>query len=339
MAEVKKIHSEIAGFTWLKCLLPICVILIHCQDIWNMALSKLTDDYYPSWQDILFMNVFALAVPLFLVMSLYLYTAKRKGQQGKGIFWQGLRKRIAYLCAIFFAWRCLYACFGIGALWIAERGVARNLYHWILGGGDTSLYFLEILIALTIAQELMLYVFDRIGQHRARICAYILLLGTCLLMAASYYFPYPANVEALRHFSPIAFLPYPALAWLLYENKNKCRLDWILILIGILLAYLEWTILPSRLYLENGYSCAIPSYARLSNVFFTAFVVRMALRLNASGPWARIIASLSLPVYCFHQIFITTSARMENASLRLSVIFFATYAGAWLYKKIGSMTS
>lgn len=214
---------EIAGFTWLKCILPIFVILVHYREIWSLSISIPSECYRPTWQDILFMNVASLAVPLFFVMSLYLYVGKRQNNLNDGLAYLG--KRLVHLGVLFVIWRAIYACFGIGSLWITERGVVRNLYHWILGGGDTALYFLEILIGLMILEEVLLQAVGKLQPKVAIVTNLVVFLLACLLLAGAYCFPYPANVEALRHFSLFAFLPYVPLAWLLHKiNDNAIKM-------------------------------------------------------------------------------------------------------------------
>ncbi len=323
---------EIAGFTWLKCILPIFVILVHYREIWTLSLAIPTEHYQPTLQDILFMNVASLAVPLFIVMSLYLYVGKRQNNLNDGLAYLG--KRLVHLGMLFVIWRAIYACFGIGSLWITERGVVRNLYHWILGGGDTALYFLEILMGLILLEEILLQVVGRLKTKVAVVSNLAVFLLACLLLASAYYLPYPANVEALRHFSPFAFLPYVPLAWILHKINDSAikmkKTDIGLFVVAISLVVYEWFILPSKVYLDNGYFCAMPSYARLSSVFLSAFIIRFSLRIPNSHAWAKTLAGVSLYVYCVHQIFITVTPKVMNIVIRLGFVIVCTYACSYM---------
>lgn len=325
---------EIAGFTWLKCILPIFVILVHYREIWSLSISIPSECYRPTWQDILFMNVASLAVPLFFVMSLYLYVGKRQNNLNGGLAYLG--KRIVYLGILFMVWRIIYTCFGIGSLWISERGLIRNLYHWILGGGDTALYFLEILIGLMILEEVLLQAVGNFQSKVVIVTNLAIFLMACLLLASAYYLPYPANVEALRHFSPFAFLPYIPLACLLHKINDSAikikmkKTDIGLFVVAIGLVVYEWFILPSKVYLDNGYFCAMPSYARLSSVFLSAFIIRLSLRIPKSKLWAKMLAGLSLYVYCFHQILITVTQKVANVVIRLGIVIVCTYACSYM---------
>ena len=325
-------QHEIAGFTWLKCILPVFVILIHYREIWTLALAMPAESYRPSWQDVLFMNVAALAVPLFFLISLYLYVNKRQLNYMGGGY---LLKRIGILYGIFICWRVIYAFFGIGTLYNGKRGLVRNIYHWIFGGGDTALYFLQNLVVLIILEEILLQILSKLSGKTAKRCVWGLFVGTCMLIVITYLLPYPGNVEALRHFSPIAFFPYVPLAWLLNEYKEQWlyKIDIGLFILLLFCAFVEWQVLPSILYLKNGYSLAMPSYARISSVLISAVVMHEALRIPSSANWARILASLSLYVYCFHQIFISCTQRMTNVTLRLAVVLLATYGSSFLLVK------
>lgn len=185
-----------------------------------------------------------------------------------------------------------------------------------------------------ILEEVLLQAVGKLQLKVAIVTNLVVFLLACLLLAGAYCFPYPANVEALRHFSLFAFLPYVPLAWLLHKiNDNAIKMkktDIGLFVIAISLVVCEWFLLPSKLYLDNGYSCAMPFYARLSSVFLSAFIIRLTLRIPKSKLWAKILAGLSLYVYCFHQIFITVTQKMMNVVIRLGIVIVCTYACSYM---------
>lgn len=319
-------RQEICGFTWLKAILPLFVILIHDRSIWQLSLSTESTSYHITIQDAIYLNVLTLAVPLFLLMSLYLYVWRRFAASNRESRMY-LLQRLAYLLLIFIFWRFIYYLFDVGDLYIPARGGMRNVYHALLGGGDTLLYFLQALMWLMVLTEILMLT-------NAIMLIHCLLGLSLFIMCLGYVMPYPLNVESLRFFSPISFLPYAPLAILICRTETRWLALIPLILLGVSALVTEWVLIPSRIFLQNGYALAMPSYARPSVVLLSAAILIVSLKVRQSYVMVRWLSSLSLYVYCQHQLWINGTSQIADKWLQLLAILSGTYLSACLLKLI-----
>ena len=305
--------KRVNGITYLKAFLPFMVIAWHARFLGTSGIMRVQDVYIPSVVDVIYLNIINLAVPLFFLISFYLYLMKRKTVEDKGKY---LFKRIVYLLELFVIWRAIYIVFGIGNLWIPERGIVMNLYHLFFGGGDTLLYYLELLIYFMILIELICLLCERCKLSIVRM-AYFGLVFSLLLIVLCYFIPGVIKYEALRYFSPIAFLPLVFIAFLLADTK-QLPVKWIIVLFvsGIALAVFEWRCCIDQQYItQGGYAIATPIYARLSQIIIAASVFMLALNVQKEPSKAvKWLASVSLYAYCLHQIIIVIADRLLPVS-------------------------
>lgn len=159
--------KRISGITYLKAFLPLLAIACHARPFGKSASMVLPLQGVPDWKDIFYSNILSLAVPLFFIITFYLYLLKR--DRVKESTFKLIGKRVLYLLSLFVGWRTVYALFGIGSLWVPDRGLARNLYHWVFGGGDTLLYYLEQAAYLLILLELICFVCEKIKLSKKQL--------------------------------------------------------------------------------------------------------------------------------------------------------------------------
>ncbi len=296
--------GKVHGFTWLRTILSWMIVVWHGHFLGVSQAMTEQSHYTPSILDIFHMNIVQLGVPLFLLISLFLFIRKYDTGQlpPKYTF-----TRILHFLLIYLAWRSVYFCFGIGNLWISERGILRNIYHLVFGG-DTVLYFFVELIWLTALTAVLSYLLNYL-ETRAKILLFSSLLGLSLIITSCLYIlPLGIRIESLRYFSPIGFLPYLFAAQLLYIlNRDFCvnKLIIIMSFLSIALIAIDWMLLPSAIYLKNGIGAAITGYGRVSLVCTASTFFLLFLKVQSPPPVIiNNLSNISLYVFVIHPIAI-----------------------------------
>ncbi|MCQ2451383.1 MAG: acyltransferase [Clostridia bacterium] len=319
--------KRISGITYLKAFLPLLVIACHARPFGESLYSVTPLPNSPSFNDSLFVNVFSLAVPIFFIISLYLYLKKRSRSENVGSVFKA---RIIYLAVLFLVVRGIYLIFGIGNLWVSKRGMVRNVYHLVFGGGDTLLYYLEALIFLIILLEIVIRVFSKLNIQKTKIyCIFAAVLT--VLIIAFYFVPFASlKVEALRFFSPICFLPYVFIALIFDKLKDKPKIWQLsaLLGLGIISAIIEWRFLPDTLFLQSGYQVALSLYGRPSVVLISAVIFGFSLYITEKpSKVIEFMAAISLDVYLTHQIVIKyVYGEVSNPAVGYLLVTVITYA-------------
>lgn len=336
--------KRINGIVYLKAVLPLFVIAWHVQFLGKSGIMEISDRYIPDWKDIIYVNVINLAVPVFYIISLYLYAYKRKQNESN---WRYLLKRIGQLLTIFFLCRIVYFIVGIGDLWVTQRGKARNIYHLLFGGGDTLLYYLLDLCYLLVFLELFCMMIEKFKLKRMK---YIFIGGgvSKFLVVFCYFLPWAIRLETQRYFSPIGFFPYTFIALFLCESHKNDFTKAIprLLVIGASILVVEWIFIPDATYLSNGYSVALPIYARLSQALMATAIFIACLGVKRiPGKVITFMSAASLYVYCIHQLiikgingcFIQKSKLIEFAVVVVITYFISgcfVFGKKRIYKKI-----
>lgn len=91
--------KRISGITYLKVFLPLLVIACHARPFGQSASMVLPLQGVPDWKDVLYSNILGLAVPLFYIITFYLYLLKRDRVQGSTFIFLG--NRVLYFFLLF----------------------------------------------------------------------------------------------------------------------------------------------------------------------------------------------------------------------------------------------
>ena len=293
--------KKINGIVYLKAFLPLLVIAWHARFLGISGIMRVKDVYIPSITDIVYINIVNLAVPIFFLISFYLYLVKRKPSGNT----KYLIKRVGKLVGIFLIWRAIYFIFGIGKLWIPKRGLIINLYHLLFGGGDTLLYYVQLLIYFLV----FICSFCNKFNLNLKTIASIGLVLSGLLLLACYFITDYFKYEALRYFSPIAFIPLIFISMLI--TNSKCEIDtkyiFLLFSVGVVFAISEWLLIPDSAYISKGsFPAAAPIYSRLSQIAIACSLFFVFLKISKEPHKIVVrLSEVSLYAYCIHQIFIS----------------------------------
>lgn len=299
--------DKIIGFDYLRPLFAIFVVAWHSLLFGKSIIFSISNRYIPNVIDIIYVNLLNLAVPVFMLMSLFLYI-KNRNEKGEKYFFKSIKNR---LITIVF-WITFYFIIGRGVLWQGELGAARNIYMLIFSGFGTLFYFMIHLVILTILAEIL-------RRYPSLFILKLMMIISLLIIIISYFLPQVLRVEALRFYSPVNFLPYLFIAFLIYsfikKNYSRAKIKLILIILislGILSALIEWILLPNKIYVELGYAIAIPIYGRNSQIIFATFIVLSAYYINKPAPKSvKILSEYSLSIYCLHPLVITFISNLK----------------------------
>lgn len=328
MVETNSGKKQIYGITWLKAFLPLLVIACHARTFGNSASMIIPLTGIPDWKDIVYINILCMAVPLFFVISFYLYLEKRERIQYTSI--KLMKHRIAYFAVLFIGWRFVFAIFDVGQFWNSGRGSIRNLYHLFFAGADTLLYYLEQMVYLVVVLELFYIMMEHYNVNKCRWALIGLGFSIALLLFVTYIAPETLKIEALRYFSPVGFIPCIFVAAYFHECKGveHSKRSISIALVGIVCVIAEWRLLPSEKFLLSGYSMAMPSYARVSVVLFTFAIFAATLKCKKKpGKSLKLMSRVSLYVYCLHQLVINMIGDKISQPLYLYVaVLIITYS-------------
>ena len=320
--------KRVYGITYLKAFLPFLVIAYHERPFGESPSMILPLVNTINWKDIIYTNILSLAVPIFFMISFYLYLEKRDRIDYSPF--KLMRNRVVYFLGLFIVWRIIFGIFDIGQFWNTGRGGIRNIYHLIFAGGDTLLYYLEHMMYYIVFLELFYYFMERF-KLKKKVCSIVGIgISVIVLLIVTYFGSETLQIEALRYFSPLGFLPYIFIAAYLYESKEENHRICISItgIIGVICAVAEWKLLLKDTFLLNGYSTAIPSYARVSVIFLSSVIFTVALRVKRKPSKAiEWMSAISLYVYCIHQLVIQIFVgAFEFPQIQYVLVVVVTYA-------------
>lgn len=192
------------------------------------------------------------------------------------------------------------------------------------------MYYLEHMMYYIVFLELFYYFMERF-KLKKKVCSIVGIgISVIVLLIVTYFGSETLQIEALRYFSPLGFIPYIFIAAYLYESKEENHRICISItgIIGVICAVAEWKLLLKDTFLLNGYSTAIPSYARVSVIFLSSVIFTVALRVKRKPSKAiEWMSAISLYVYCIHQLVIQIFVgAFEFPQIQYVLVVVVTYA-------------
>ena len=298
--------KRISGITYLKAFLPFLVIACHIRPFGVSGFMRYPFPAFPDFKDIFYLNISPLAVPLFFLVSFFLYLKKRERTEN---LLKLCVSRASYFFILFVCVRIIYYFFEIGNIWIAERGLFKNTYALVFGGGDTPLYYLELSAYYIVLLEIYLFFLEKAKANKNLFN--LIGFGLSLLLISALYFV-PNNTiktEFLRYYSPLSFLPCVFGACYVYDNREKLKTAvlFLLFVVGVGFAVVEWAFLTDPAFIKAGFSFALPSYGRVSLILISIALFGLCLKIKHTPTrFTEYLATLSLYVYCIHQIIISS---------------------------------
>jgi surface polysaccharide O-acyltransferase-like enzyme len=292
--------GRVVGIDYLRAFFSVCVVEVHLGYIFPSAIFNKTryPDHTFTASDFVNFYVLCLAVPVFVLISTYLYARKPTDAAGLG-------RRLGRIVRLLVFWSVLYQVYrytGFGAIKSIPHD-PDELALYLMSGGSTFYYFFEGLAIITV-----------IAHWATRLPAravWLLFAASTILVGVLPVVHEATHVRFLAHHAdPLNFAPYAfagvGLARLPAVAAARAR-TWIglacLALAGPA-ALLDWTVYVDPCFFEVN-EFALPAYTRPSLVFLAVAVVVLALRVRTPpGPVVRFMATHSLAVYCLHPFFV-----------------------------------
>jgi hypothetical protein len=325
--------GRIAGLDYLRAVFSVCVVAVHLGYIYPSAIFDPEQYQTHQFQASDFVNfyVLCLAVPVFVLVSTFLYA--RKPTDGAG-----LRRRLGRILRLLAFWSVLFQVFrfaGMGAV----KGLPDNALDWalyLMSGGNTYYYFF---VGLAIATVVTHYATRLPGWAVWGLFALsTLVVGLLPILHEE------TGIRLVAHHSnPLNFLPYAfagvGLARLFAAGAGRAlnAIGLACFALAVPAALLDWTVYVDECFFYiNQY--AIPAYSRPSLVFLAVAVLVLAVRSGARGNAViGFMALHSLGVYCLHPFFIDVKFKLIAVLhltqplatiVPLAVVLALSYAGS-----------
>lgn len=242
--------------------------------------------------DIIQINVIYLAVPGFIIISIFLFFSRTNATHKEDL------KRINSLFHLYVFWTGLW----ILSLDQYPEMPVSEIFLYIIRGGNSHFYFLFSLLLITMIAAF--------SQHLDRPKTIILAIISLVMVQS---FPIinifdPQYINFVSHWNPLQFIPFVFIGKLIAEwqaNPQKkeqaiTKIILTLLVVYIIIAKVEWEYL-----LHENHSLAqittLPSYARISLTIGAAGLLVFALQSKSPAPKAiKILSDSSLGIYATH---------------------------------------
>jgi surface polysaccharide O-acyltransferase-like enzyme len=330
--------SRIVGIDYLRAFFSVCVVAVHLGYICPSSIfsREAYERHTFTWSDFINFYVLCLAVPVFVLISTYLYALKPTDSAG-------LWRRLGRILRLLVFWSLLFQIFfftGYGFVKQIPRDL-QGLALYVMTGGETVYYFFVSLALVTMVTH---YVRNVPGPALWAMFAVSTLLVGVLPLLHRAYADRTHWALFLGHLAnPLNFLPFAfagvGLARLTRAGATRL-LDAIgvgALVLGAASAVLDWTVYVDPCFFEVN-RFAIPAYTRPSLVFLAVAVLILAVR---SGPPVNPVVSFmafhSLAVYCLHPFFVPVHYKLaqlpqlsgiETVLVSLPVVLALSYVGS-----------
>lgn len=329
------------GIEYLRIIFIILIIGWHSH-----VLGKATFYTFPtemSLTTLMYFCVFLLGVPMFFLVSQFLYIKNRH----KGY----LARRLLTLIIFLFFWNLVaFALFSkqeSASSWISPEFLIR--------GGYGPLYFIFDLIIVTAITEFICRGYERFKNKTYLYFVYLALAAITAFVIVTPFVIEPHSFLSrylvnLQNF--LNYVPYGLVAFILSVriNSNQPRTSNVKIdlakyvfvfSIGFLIAILEYAILYKHLPIKY-FAEVFPYYNRISPIILSVSVLTLFLKLKKPiHQKLEIIAGLASGVFIIH--FLVIDLLWKNYRILYdkanyhSVLFFLfiliiSYASAWIIK-------
>ena len=312
--------GRVVGIDYLRAFFSVCVVGVHLGYVFPSLIfrPRRYEEHTFTASDFVNFYVLCLAVPVFVLISTYLYARKPTDPAG-------LWRRLGRMVRLLVFWSVLFQIYrytGFGAI----KGIPREpdrLAVYLMSGGSTVYYFFEALAFITIITHWATRLPGRAVWALFGVSTvFVGLLPVVHKEMHGWFVAHgddPRGVVRhlawfLDHFlthvaNPLNFVPYAfagvGLARLPVGGapRTRDRIGLACLALAGPAAVLDWTVYVDPCFFAVN-EFAIPAYTRPSLVLLAVAVLVLALRIPAApGPVVRFMAAHSLAVYCLHPFF------------------------------------
>jgi len=299
--------NRIIGIDYARAFFSVCVVAIHCGFFFilpsNIFNPEVYDRHTFELTDFITFYIFMLAVPVFFIISNYLFACKPYD-------WHDLGKRLFRYIKLFLFWSIIYNLLASGIILYPHNIIEAVILF--LNGNKTIYWFFVSLGILTIIAHFS----KRLSNLYLILLAVFstFLVGILPIISIRYKF-----YSLTNNWNPLNFLPFPFIAIIIQRLKNHDvrSLFWnllimFLIVFTFLTAVLDWTI-----YVDKGFFqinlFAMPAYPRPSLILLSALVLVLVVNFQFKQLCiVTFMAKHSLALYCLHFFFLSIGFKIAN---------------------------
>lgn len=309
--------NHYAGFDYLRAILSLAVIAIHTNLLTSHGKFS-QEEAGINIFDIVQFNLFFLAVPVFIIISLFLFY-KKSGTPSQD------RRRIYQLIILYIFWTSLWILFKD----TRPRDGIDQVLIFIMRGGKSIFWFFFSLTFTTALAALT-----------RKLPLRLTWMALCVSLLAITIFPIlnmyePAYRYLVAFWNPLSFVPYvfAAKLFVYYENtiKSHRRIQLILLVAFVALCSIEWLTLihPNHRLVQF---VEIPIYSRVSVAVGASLLFIASLQIHRQPPKVvKVLSSASLGLYCIHPFLVALTPTIRDEAVGLyAIAYFLLIAAASL---------
>lgn len=302
---------------WIRAISSIAVVALHYHAI---PVNQIADT--ASTGSLINGYILRLAVPLFMLVSIFLFTSKERNSQY-------LTQKIKQLLFFALIWPVFFYVLNGGLLSYVKKiiDVTKEikdspllLFYYFFTDMETVFYFF---ISLPVVLVVALLLQSRTTEF---------IIGALMLsILAIAVLPFMSQGSLATFYNPINFIPYAPIAILINRYRKlimikKTRIGLLLLLIGCLLIIVEVNI--DKLITIN----LIDGYTKNSLVALSTGVLLISLSTDKTNRLIAFMSKHSLPLYLFHTCLYALVGTICNIFFTKLLHIPATYNHmyAWL---------
>lgn len=293
-----------AGFDYLRAGMALAVIAWHLRIFGKSDLFDINRfaNNRAEISDIITLYVLLLAVPIFFLISFYLFFEKAKTFR----YFLDRLERLSYL---YLFWVGLWIIFEGGFSYVSSN--VHDLPRFFMRGGNSIFYYFFSLILLTCVAYLTTY----LPRY-----ALWLFLGVSVGVLGGMPLIAQYSINLVAYWNPLNFLPYVFIAALasayikhqsdhLFSRRRQILFG-VLTILFIVICVSEWKWgLHSHNFKYDD--MALPQYTRLSAMAGASilFLLSFSIRRSPGQPF-KFFSDYSLGIYCLHPFVMVVYERL-----------------------------
>jgi surface polysaccharide O-acyltransferase-like enzyme len=293
----------------MRALMSVAVVVWHLGGVGDTDLQDPASflSWRPQLVDLVDLYVCLLAVPLFVLVSAFLFCQR-------GATTANLWRRVSRLGYLLMFWPLALIVWNESRSGVTDRipSSVGEAFATLFSAGNTLFYFFVSLILVLAVCRLSAGLHDRW-------LVVLLTVMTALLGVLGVYAPVVDAPELAKHWSPFNFLPYAFAAVLIARHEATClRHAGAVVLGGLLLGVAlgawETSALHNTIYFDDM-GIALPGYTRpaLVPLAIAAFVGAVRY-LRTPNPVIHFLSERSLALYCLHMFLLAQMMAAFNAA-------------------------
>ncbi|MFB2837470.1 acyltransferase family protein [Floridanema evergladense] len=324
-----KKEQKFEAFDFLRAIFSLAIVAYKTK-IYNIPKILLPNNF-TRWLSDYVLNgmVGALAVPVFLQVSLFLFYNKSE-KTGFKYFIQKRLPRLIYLYVFWVGAITLYDVLFFGGFEVIRKATSsiKTFAEFIMSGNSTPYFFFFSLIFVTVLAEILILLFSKIEKPATKInLSYWLLIVSSILVFSfstiqpiikytgiqSPFLNFISNLTGWDY-TPVNFLPYVFTSIITAQEYKEGKLAQVTTflrlklygLLGLTLFFftIEWVLTSNGLLIQVD-QAPLDHYLRLSLVFGSWLLLYLGIVLKPQVPAIiAFLSSCSLGIYGFHVFFI-----------------------------------